>query len=566
MRLHDLYLFSVVFCLSAVVFGQKTDSLSDKSNRYLVEKIENFQFDRSNPLVWSYISAYINNAKEKNDFETLYYGYKGAAYYTFEKEKKLQYADSALIAVSGTENPDLIADAYYSKGRTYYGFRDYKETLDYYLKAAGELEDSENKYLKNKIIYGISVVKLYLMYYEEALDGFTQTTRYYKNKDNPDHILMYLRSLFREGEARQALKEYGSAAETNLLGLQESLKHGEKIQEQYFNLAIGIDDYHAEEYAFAIRNIQKAIPLMSENGYFEMEQKGHFYVAKSYLALTQPDKALTHFQSIDSLFTANGYLPNELRSAYEWLIDHYKNENEKDKQLYYINRLLEVDKANAENNRYLAYKVHKEYDTQRLTEEKERLEKRFANWKYYVLGLLIVLSITAAYFFNRSQKAERKNKELRKKYEEFLLRKKKMIVNPDIENTRKKVPKEIPVEIVEDLLNRLEAFEENKEFLNPKTEQRYLAEKFKTNSTYLSKVINTYKETNFNGYINKLRINYIVDLLLKVPKYRAYTIEALSKVAGFATSRHFSDAFLAETGLRPNYFLEQIKKEEETPV
>lgn len=565
MRLHDLYLFSVVFCLSAMIFGQKTDSLSDKSNRYLVEKIENFQFDRSNPLVWSYISAYINNAKKINDFETLHYGYREAAYFS-EFQNKIAYSDSALTAAEKTKNKDLIASALYDKGRTYYGFRDYKETLDYYLKAAGELEDSENKYLKNKIIYGISVVKLYLMYYEEALDGFTQTTRYYKNKDNPDHILMYLRSLFREGEARQALKEYGSAAETNLLGLQESLKHGEKIQEQYFNLAIGIDDYHANEYVSAIRNIQKAIPLMSENGYFEMEQKGHFYVAKSYLALKQPDKALTHFQSIDSLFTANGYLSNELRSAYEWLIDHYKNENEKDKQLYYINRLLEVDKANAENNRYLAYKVHKEYDTQRLTEEKERLEKRFANWKYYVLGLLIVLSITAAYFFNRSQKAERKNKELRKKYEEFLLRKKKMIVNPDIENTRKKVPKEIPVEIVEDLLNRLEAFEKNKEFLDPKTEQRYLAEKFKTNSTYLSKAINTYKETNFNGYINKLRVNYIVDLLLKAPKYRAYTIEALSKEAGFATSRHFSDAFLAETGLRPNYFLEQIQKEKETPV
>jgi AraC-like DNA-binding protein/uncharacterized short protein YbdD (DUF466 family) len=565
MRLLSLYLFSLAFCLNPVTFGQKIDSLSDKSNRYLVEKIENFQFDRSNPLVWVYLDAYINNAKKINNFETLHYGYREAAYFS-ESQNKMAYSDSALTAAEKTKKKDLIASALYDKGRTYYGFRDYKKTLDYYLKAAGELEDSENKYLKNKIIYGISVVKLYLMYYDEALDGFTQTTRYYKNKDNPDHILMYLRSLFREGEARQALKEYGSAAETNLLGLQESLKHGEKIQEQYFNLAMGIDDYHANEYVSAIRNIQKAIPLMSENGYFEMEQKGYFYIAKSYLALTQPDKALTHFQRIDSLFIANGYLPNELRSAYEWLIDYYKNENEKDKQLYYINQLLEVDKANAENNRYLAYKVHKEYDTQRLTEEKDRLEKRFENWKYYVLSLLIVLSITAAYFFNRSQKAERKNKELRKKYEEFLLRKNTMTVNPDIENTRKKVPKEIPVEIVEDLLNRLEVFEENKEFLNPKTEQRYLAEKFKTNSTYLSKVINTYKETNFNGYINKLRVNYIVDLLLTVPKYRAYTIEALSKEAGFATSRHFSDAFLTETGLRPNYFLEQIKKEKEIPV
>lgn len=560
MRFLGLYLFSFVFCLNAVISGQEMDSLSEKSNRYLVAKLDSFQFDRDNPLVWAYLNAYINNAKKINDFETLYYGYRDAIYFS-ESQKKTTYSDSALIAAKATKNSDLIADAYYSKGRTYYGFRNYKKTLDYYLEADKELEDSENKYLKNKILYGISVVKLYLMYYDEALDGFKQTTQYYDSKNNPDHILMYLRSLFREGEAYQALNEYQKATEVNLLGLQESLKHGEKIQEQYFNLAIGIDDYHADEYALAIQNIQKAIPTMSANNYFEMEQKGCFYIAKSYLALNQPGKALTHFQRIDSIFTAQGYLPNELRSTYEWLIDYYKNENEKDQQLYFINQLLEVDKVNAGNNRYLAYKVHKEYDTERLTKEKERLEKRFSNWSYFVLGLLVVLLITSAYYFIRSQKAGSKNKELRKKFEKFIQRKNTLIGMPDTVKTEQKAPKGIPAEIVKDILSRLEAFEENKEFLDSKIGQLYLAEKFKTNSSYLSKVINTYKETNFNGYINKLRINYIVDLLLKVPKYRAYTIKALSNEAGFATSRHFSDAFLAETGLRPQYFLEQIKKE-----
>lgn len=560
MRFLGLYLFSFVFCLNAVISGQEMDSLSEKSNRYLVAKLDSFQFDRDNPLVWAYLNAYINNAKKINDFETLYYGYRDAIYFS-ESQKKTTYSDSALIAAKATKNSDLIADAYYSKGRTYYGFRNYKKTLDYYLEADKELEDSENKYLKNKILYGISVVKLYLMYYDEALDGFKQTTQYYDSKNNPDHILMYLRSLFREGEAYQALNEYQKATEVNLLGLQESLKHGEKIQEQYFNLAIGIDDYHADEYALAIQNIQKAIPTMSANNYFEMEQKGCFCIAKSYLALNQPGKALTHFQRIDSIFTAQGYLPNELRSTYEWLIDYYKNENEKDQQLYFINQLLEVDKVNAGNNRYLAYKVHKEYDTERLTKEKERLEKRFSNWSYFVLGLLVVLLITSAYYFIRSQKAGSKNKELRKKFEKFIQRKNTLIGMPDTVKTEQKAPKGIPAEIVKDILSRLEAFEENKEFLDSKIGQLYLAEKFKTNSSYLSIVINTYKETNFNGYINKLRINYIVDLLLKVPKYRAYTIKALSNEAGFATSRHFSDAFLAETGLRPQYFLEQIKKE-----
>ncbi len=82
MRFLGLYLFSFVFCLNAVIYGQEMDSLSEKSNRYLVAKLDSFQFDRSNPLVWAYLNAYINNAKKINDFETLYYGYRDAIYFS----------------------------------------------------------------------------------------------------------------------------------------------------------------------------------------------------------------------------------------------------------------------------------------------------------------------------------------------------------------------------------------------------------------------------------------------------------------------------------------------------
>lgn len=560
MRFCCIFLFSFFFLQGAVISAQKTDSLSEKSNRYLVTKLDSFQFDRNNPLVWVYLNAYINNAKKINDFETLYYGYRDAVYFS-ESQNKIAYSDSALIAAKATKNSDLIADAYYSKGRTYYSFRQYKNVLDNYLKANEMLENSKDEFTKNQIAYGISVVKIYLGYYEDALTLIEKPLNYFKNQKTPDGNLFYLRCLFRKGEIYQATNNRQMAEKTNLLGLQESLKFNEKIQEQYFNLAIGIDDYLAGEYVEAITNIQKAISTMAVNGYFEMEEKGHFYIAKSYLGIKQEGKALFHFQKMDSLFVENNYLPNQLRESYEWLINFYRKEKDKDKQLYFINQLLEVDKVNAENNRYLAYKVHKEYDTRRLTKEKEQLEKRFSNWSYYVLGLIVVLLITSTYYFIRSQKAESKNKELRKKFEKFVQQKNTLIVNPDTVNAEQKAPKEIPVEIVKDILNRLEAFEENKEFLNPKIGQLYLAEKFKTNSSYLSKVINTYKETNFNGYINKLRINYIVDLLLKVPKYRVYTIKALGKEAGFTTSRHFSDTFMTETGLRPQYFLEQIKKE-----
>lgn len=558
MKTYQLLSIFLIFCLHSKIFGQKKDSLSQKSNQYLVAKLDSFQFDRTNPLVWVYLDAYIRNAKKKKDYETLFYGYRSGIYYS-DGRLKIVYSDSALLSAEKTKNADIIGKAYYSRGSTFYELRAYKNTLDNYLTANEILKQSKNEFTKNQVTYGISVVKLYLGYYEDALELIEPPLNYFQNENTPDGNLFYIRCIYRKGEAYQALKNYQKAAEINLFGLQEAIKYDEKIQEQYFNLAIGIDDYHAGNYAVSIQNIEKALPSMNENGYFELEEKGNFYIAKAYLGLKQQTKALSHFQQVDSLFAENGYLPNELRESYEWLIDYYKKQNDKDKQLYYINRLLEVDNANAENNQYLAYKINKEYDTQRLVEEKNNLERRFTNWKYYAIGLLIILMLAILFYFYKYRKTKKHNQALREQYQNLLHE----INSSQTRSSTKKTPKEIPEEVIEDILKRLKQFEDHNEFLDQKLDQKSMAEKFKTNTTYLSKVINIYKETNFNGYINKLRINYLVNLLKKEPRYRNYTIEALSETAGFLTPRHFSDTFFTETGLRPTYFLEQIRKENE---
>ncbi|HUH36241.1 MAG TPA: helix-turn-helix domain-containing protein [Moheibacter sp.] len=89
----------------------------------------------------------------------------------------------------------------------------------------------------------------------------------------------------------------------------------------------------------------------------------------------------------------------------------------------------------------------------------------------------------------------------------------------------------------------------------------YLAKKLKTNRSYLSKVINSQKGLNFTSYLNKLRINHIIELLEKDPTYRQYTINALSEYTGYTTSRQFSDAFFEETELKVSYFLKRIQRE-----
>lgn len=552
-----IFIFNPIF-----LYCQQADSLSSMPNRYLVAKLDSLQFDKNNPMVWVYLGAYIKNAKIKEDYKTLFYGYRTAVFHS-EGVAKLAYSDSALMSAKKINDSDFIGQAYYLKGHIFYEKREYKNTLDNFLLANEILSTSNDHFTIHQVNYGIAVVKSYLGYYSDALPLLQASAEYFHNHKSADGNLYYIRCLFRKGEIYQNMGNFAKAQEVNLLGLQESIKYEEKIQEQYFNLAIGVDEFNDKNYALSIKNIEKALPTMQENSYFEMEGKAYYYLAKSFIALKQEEKALANFEMIDSLFVKHNYLNQQLRGTYEWLIDHYKLTSNKDKQLYYINQLLKVDQVNAANNQYLVHKINKDYDTQRLIKEKEQLEKDFSNWRYYAIGLLILFLLITLLYFHKFRKSQQYNQKLHLQYQELLRknREERILDNQNIDSP-KKVVKEIPENIVEDLLNRLEKFENNQEFLNRNIDLKSLADKFKTNTTYLSKVVNTYKKRNFNSYVNKLRINYMIELLKKEPKYRNYTIEALSEIAGFTSSRHFSDTFHAETGLRPTYFLEKIQKEE----
>ncbi|GGG48081.1 helix-turn-helix domain-containing protein [Epilithonimonas arachidiradicis] len=112
------------------------------------------------------------------------------------------------------------------------------------------------------------------------------------------------------------------------------------------------------------------------------------------------------------------------------------------------------------------------------------------------------------------------------------------------------------------LLKKLAVFEESERFLRKDISLTSMSHSKGTNPKYLSKIIRTHKNNNFSGYINSLRINYIVQKLYNDPKYREYKISYLADECGYTSSQVFVIAFKKETGFTPSYFIEQIKLEQ----
>ena len=115
-------------------------------------------------------------------------------------------------------------------------------------------------------------------------------------------------------------------------------------------------------------------------------------------------------------------------------------------------------------------------------------------------------------------------------------------------------------DIVEIILKELKDFEKNKGYLNASITIQNLAQKFNTNSKYLSIVINTKKDKSFTQYINDLRIDNIVKELKTNKNLRKYNMIAIAEEAGFNTAESFSKAFFKKTKIKPSYFIKEIKE------
>jgi len=121
----------------------------------------------------------------------------------------------------------------------------------------------------------------------------------------------------------------------------------------------------------------------------------------------------------------------------------------------------------------------------------------------------------------------------------------------------------IPKETEQLILKKLERFENSTRFTNKDFSLAVLAGQFDTNTKYLSEVINSNFNMNFNTYVNNLRIKYIVEKLKNEPNYISYKISYLAEDCGFSSHSSFTTVFKSLTGISPVTYIEMLRKEKE---
>tara|TARA_Y100000815_G_scaffold275575_1_gene314724 strand:+ start:47731 stop:49419 length:1689 start_codon:yes stop_codon:yes gene_type:complete len=518
--------------------------------------------------------TYLERAKVDGDTVKVARGYDRLAR-IFHPQKNLLYADSLIAYTKDWEHITYPGLGYIIKG------------YEYFL-----LDDIRNEFLNNKIAYEQSIRSKNLIHQVFLLDNLSKARVEWGSASKALELQILRHKILTSKEF------YKNFRESTRKEIRNNLKYlySKEIIDSYRNFVIiysKIEDYIlAKKYLDSINLELKDFKGWDynyyKNWYLDAKMETSFYTNNFNYCVFLADSILkneiAHFRS--NYFVKNAYVYKGLAlskinknyngikfllmadSIYSYkninsslksdillftnLNSFYKEQKNHKNQIKYLDKLLYLDSISMVNYQFIEPEIIKSFDTPVLLQEKEAAilqlqQENSLSKRYLILGgglLLFLLALSALLY---------RQKILFKKRFKALLQN-----NP--QETPAAGPS-ISEEIIEDILQKLKKFEAGAHFKNPEVSLNFLAKKFGTNSTYLSKVLNVYKEKNLSQYLNDLRVAYAIEQIKEDSNFRKYSIEAIAKECGYRNATSFSRAFYKKTGIYPSFFVNEWNKQ-----
>lgn len=272
-----------------------------------------------------------------------------------------------------------------------------------------------------------------------------------------------------------------------------------------------------EFYTQALQNAAKSIPVNlfaktnALNGLASV-----YFLEKEHTKVTELlNESLKNSDILSNLGLKKAILGQQI-SNYLALNDatNYKLANKEFIRINFEADLLEEDATN------VAYNLISEDYVEQFDEAKNE----YYTILYWVVALFVIVVLGGLFFlWNYYQRKKSLDEIIR-----YLEITRNNLINrfSEKEVVVKELSKRVimPSDTERIILAKLKRFENSSRFINKDISLAFLAGQFDTNTKYLSEIINTHYNMNFNKYINTLRINYLVEKLKSDHNYMNYKI------------------------------------------
>ncbi len=569
--------YLLLFLITGIVFFQAQTNnmgknpLEERTYEELSKEFYKSRIGEGNSK--SIANCYLKKAKSEKNTTQIAEGY---VMLHFEENfpNALKYLDSLQHLTQNFKENTYPARIYLLRGNLYFRNDNLQSALNNYILGLKYAKKEGNKRQIAMAHINIAYLNNYIGKHEETakvLKHYAYDADY-MNEEEKKSLKLNLADAYIE------INKMDSAYTLIQEGMQNSRKNKE-VYRYHQNLGLlGYYHLHSKNYQKAIDGLLECKKYFFTNSNDRRDQNYTLlYLGKSYAGLQEKQKAVDFFRKIDSMVLKTNYIYPELRDVYTYLIDYYKENSDTEKQLYYVDRFLKVDQVLDTQFRYISRELPRRYDTPELQQEKENITNELTKRKslfYIVLSLLLIshlLFINVYFKYKKSEKNYKKiAQDLIQSVNENTVGKnrdqevrKELLSEPlqteNTENSEDKISRTISEDIAQNILKELEIFETKDQFLNKGITLGSLAKKIKTNSKYLSEIINTYKGKNFATYLNDLRIDYAISRLANDKKFRSYKITFIAEELGYNNEQAFTLAFKKRTGTPLSIYLKEIE-------
>lgn len=330
------------------------------------------------------------------------------------------------------------------------------------------------------------------------------------------------------------------------------------------------------DFKSAEKTYYDVIFLAQQNNITDVVGIANYNLGDIYYTTKKYDKALVFFKKCDSVAAISNtntiaYLKSNFYQAKIYNILKQPDLAYKHSKIYLDNYEQYEAKLSKE-----ALEVNYKQGVDELATEMVSIEKKYKNDVFLGRGLkvfYVLLFIGIVFLLIKNIRDKNKaNKKMNALIEEFKANIEKKN-NPEFEIAEKQelVLEQEEIQLKKENVNlsideakenkiveKLLALENKLEYLNADFTLPYVAKKIKTNTTYLSYVVNKRFGKSFGEYSNELKINYVINEMITNHMYRKYSTQAIAESVGFKNAVSFAKSFRKRTGVSPAQFASNI--------
>ena len=556
-----IFLYFLITTLSLNAFGNQksqTDSLKNYSSDSLKKLSRTHRY--SNPkLAKIYAETLFKRGKANNNLNDLAYGYHQLGLIDDvlgNYEKSIDQFNKGITISKSIDDSLLLIDLYLVRGNSYLYKKEYENVLSDYntaLQIAKKLNNLQYVIVSN---VNIAYLKKEVGLLKEALEIEKNNLKLSKNvvfgnKTFPINLIINL------SETYLALEKNDSAIYYSKKALGESFLINNIEGTSYIYKNLGLAYYNKKDYNRSIHNLEEAIAIIKPFRNRQLLSELYFYKGRSLYQLQKLNDAIISLKKSEEFINTQDSINDSsilLMDTYKLMAEVYKANNNYIESGDYFEKYVALDQARDQSRIKTIGDLHqsniqdKDDTIANLSSKQKNQLKKYSGLLIFAILSFLIIFIILINYVRKSRKNKRAFQNL--------------ISNIENDKKEKKISSnsiKINDEKEKTILNRLQSLENKEFFLDSNFSLTTVAKKVKTNPTYLSKIINTYKNKKFQDYANELRINYAINRLKEDKKFRSYSVQHIAKEVGYKSPNSFTKHFKNKTGIYPSFFISSIE-------